>query len=160
MLVYQEIRQTITGRGARLSIDQHVALSQRISAAIEQEEIHSVEQKTRRGWQKPVAGLAVAASLVVAIGVGVKTQDESTLVSSGQIPITSSADATRVVSTTPVETLSSAIVPGADEPDQELRELDEDKQRMLRAYLNQHDRMTRLKGQVPQMVNNPRPARN
>lgn len=144
--VYQQIRATVRARSdnaGHLDASQHEALLGRISDAVHAEDTftESAGKNThnKMGSSMKVLGgsLALAASLVVAVFVGVQTQTggdaEQTL--AGETPATSVAQlaSTPAVQVTPVSTAAP----------QELMELDEEKQRRLRAYLNQHERMSR-----------------
>ncbi len=144
---YQHIRTTIqssgtggSGTGAsgtqRLSPQDHESLFARISDAVEREDIHEFDKplETKGASVKLIAGsLALAASLVVAVFIGVQQPNETTpgLVSTSPMPQNAIT----------VQPVSNAF---REAPTQELVELDEDKQRLLRNYLNQHDRMTRM----------------
>jgi sigma-E factor negative regulatory protein RseA len=163
--VSQVIKQPVDAP-AGLSVEQHVALFDRISAAVADEDSYDISVRRSRSWAKPVAGFAVAASLMVAVGVAVITDDgmsnpgaltdvtspaSSQQHSPGQSPMQ-----TQAVSTASTQTALAA----ENELQPELRELDEDKQRRLREYLNQHDRMSRLNGQSrEQMVKYPQSNR-
>ena len=131
--IYQQVRTTVR-RGAEpvssLTPAHHQALFDRISDAIDAEDAHQRAPLAATSSTRVVLGtLALAASLVVAIFIGVQQPEDATnLVDAGQ--------------STPVEvqTVSNTV---ADQQTPELVELDEEKQRRLRAYLNQHDRMAR-----------------
>ncbi|MGI9322248.1 MAG: sigma-E factor negative regulatory protein [Pseudomonadales bacterium] len=116
---YQQIRVAARGisEGRGLSPAEHEALHQRISAAVDAEAAHdvSVAAKPGAGLRKaPLAGgLALAASLLVAVMVWLAYGEQ------GAEPALQ-AQAT-----------------------QALEELDEDKQRRLRTYLDQHEQMWR-----------------
>ena len=91
---------------------------------------------------KTVAGsLALAASLVVAVFIGVGQPEEApTLVDT--TPTEATPLAVQPVSTN--QSIASQPANLSPEMTPELIELDEEKQRRLRAYLNQHDRMSRM----------------
>lgn len=138
---YQHIRTTIqsTGTAPRQSLGpaDHESLFTRISDAIAEEETHSHQPTaaaTASGGKIIAGSLALAASLVVAVFIGVQQPEEaapSSLVDTSPLiqgPVT-------------VQPVSTALT---EAPTQELVELDEEKQRLLRNYLNQHDRMARM----------------
>jgi len=94
---------------------------------------------------KPAAGLAVAASLAAAVIFGVQT-----LTTPGEPDVVPTAENTRTITAQPVGSQVAAApetgpaeAVGA-ERNLDLKELDVEKQRLLRAYLNQHDRMVRM----------------
>ena len=132
--IYQQIRSVLrnpSDKGRRIpGVDQQMKLFQRISDAIDDEETYTIDRPSHRNWLKPAAGLAVAATLLIAVGIVFTT-------GTGPLPDNISTNAPAIaqnVDTQPVE------------PEPELRELDEEKQKLLREYLNKHDRMARLKG--------------
>jgi sigma-E factor negative regulatory protein RseA len=136
---YQHVRTTVgTAEEDRLlSPDHHLSLYQRISNAIDEESTHTDSTTEGRGQVKVIAGsLALAASLVVAVFLGVQQAQGPGAAGeslAGQNTGAGTALDVQTVSTRP-----------ADNVTQELMELDEEKQRRLRAYLNQHDRMSRM----------------
>ena len=153
---YQHIRTTVqSDRGQpALGPVRHEALFQRITDAIDLEEAHERDSSTlsRSGSHKGIVGgsLALAASLVVAVFIGVSGNHTETGTPVAQ---TGSTGAPATVALTPqavqsspsvtyASTTSPSTSPVAAAP--ELIELDEEKQRRLRAYLNQHDRMARM----------------
>jgi sigma-E factor negative regulatory protein RseA len=170
-IAFQQVRAVVRGDGV-ISSSLHLALNERIRQAIENEidseEGHGETRPLRspvsaRKYYASAAGLAVAASLVIAVFVGLNVgQDESSLTSvKGTDPAlvdTSRANASIV----DAEIVDAGIVdagpaladrgqPGfeSDTFDSgELRELDDEKQRQLRAYLNEHDRMARMNPNV------------
>ena len=91
---YQEIRSVIGPAGSRadghsrMAASQHLALRLRISEAIEAEETHKLEgvsslvgltpRTAMVKYRAPAAGLAIAASLVVAIFVGLSPLEQET----------------------------------------------------------------------------------
>ena len=143
---YQQIRAVSQGHH-HLSESQHLSLHSSISAAIAEEDHHDFEDETRPAWQKQTAGLAVAASLVLAVFVGVNVQQQGTAPEAEFVSTTPEA---QVIDAQPVSTAASASTLGPqemvafNEEDLELRELDAEKQQRLREYLMRHDRMSQL----------------
>ena len=142
--VYQNIGSTLrAGRGS-VSTEHHQQLFARITDAIESEDSHSREIQKSASPRTIIAGsLALAASMVVAIFIGIQEPSESQplanagaqtpsmgTVSSNQSPV---LDVQTVANQSDVQPRTSELV-----------ELDEEKQRRLRAYLNQHDQMSRM----------------
>ena len=121
--IYQHIRSTVRTRGearSQLTPEVHQALFNRISEAIAvEDEYDDPTVKTHRPRNIVMGSLALAATLVLAVFIGV--QDPSSE------PPAVAGNSAEVISPMP-----------------ELVELDEEKQRRLRAYLNQHDRMARM----------------
>jgi|TARA_B110000240_G_scaffold149519_1_gene165546 sigma-E factor negative regulatory protein RseA len=142
--IYQQIRSTLRADSGSVSIEHHQQLFTRITDAIESEDSHSREIRKSASPRTIIAGsLALAASMVVAIFIGIQEPSESQplanagaqtpsmgTVSSNQSPI---LDVQTVANQSDVQPRTSELV-----------ELDEEKQRRLRAYLNQHDQMSRM----------------
>ena len=142
--MYQHIRSTLRADSGSVSIEHHQQLFARITDAIESEDSHSREIQKSASPRTIIAGsLALAASLVVAIFIGIQQPSESQpladagaqtssmgTVSSNQSPV---LDVQTVANQSDVQPRTSELV-----------ELDEEKQRRLRAYLNQHDQMSRM----------------
>ena len=173
-IAYQQISQAVQGE-VFLDAAQHVSLHDRISAAVEAEDAGAfngdlVSQSSNR-WSKPVAAFAVAASVVVAVVIGVNNQDS--IINQGEIA------ENRSVQAPPVQLVStgSQLASGQANPQQptpakatfqeqssaeivadlnynssteqpELRELDAAAQERLRQYLMRHDRVTRQNANV------------
>jgi sigma-E factor negative regulatory protein RseA len=142
--MYQHIGSTLRTDSGSVSFEHHQQLFTRIADSIESEDSHSREVQKSASPRTVIAGtLALAASMVVAIFIGIQQPPES-------LPV---AD-------TGVQTLSTGTVSSNQSPaldvqtvanqsdvrprTSELVELDEEKQRRLRAYLNQHDQMSRM----------------
>ena len=170
---YQEIRSVIGPAGSRadghsrMAASQHLALRLRISEAIEAEETHKLEgvsslvgltpRTAMVKYRAPAAGLAIAASLVVAIFVGLSPLEQETGNVDAIATIDASADqqpvSVQTVSTTrstaEVNTLEQQLLSSGEDgmlvDDLELKELNEEQRRQMRAYLQLHDRMTRTK---------------
>jgi len=170
---YQEIRSVIGPAGSRadghsrMAASQHLALRLRISEAIEAEDTHKLEgvsslvgltpRTAMAKYRAPAAGVAIAASLVVAIFVGLSPLEQETGNVDAIATIDASADqqpvSVQTVSTTrstaEVNTLEQQLLSSGDDgmlvDDLELKELNEEQRRQMRAYLQLHDRMTRTK---------------
>jgi negative regulator of sigma E activity len=175
-LGYQQCRALAQGDTGP-SLGQHLALHQRISAAIDSEEVtHAGSRGLRKAstvtrltaslpsiasnWARPAGGLALAASLVVAVFIGLQPGQVDSLESAASSTATSITGpaGTAPISVQTVGTRSGqqdSRVNYGDTPayqfdkqlanDQtDLKALDEDKQRQLRAYLRQHDQMARM----------------
>ena len=170
---YQEIRSVIGPSGSRadghsrMAASQHLALRLRISEAIDAEDTHKLEgvsslvgltpRTAMAKYRAPAAGLAIAASLVVAIFVGLSPLEQETGNVDAIATIDASADqqpvSVQTVSTTrstaEVNTLEQQLLSSGEDgmlvDDLELKELNEEQRRQMRAYLQLHDRMTRTK---------------
>jgi len=142
--MYQHIGSTLRADRGPVSLEHHQALFTRIADSIENEDSHSRELQKTASPRTVIAGsLALAASMVVAIFIGIQQPAES-------LPVADSG----------AQTFSAGTVAGNHSPaldvqtvanqsdvqplTSELVELDEEKQRRLRAYLNQHDQMSRM----------------
>lgn len=132
--VYQKIRTTARRDADPLSIAHHHQLFERISTAIDSEDTHdAIAPEQASSSHKVMFGsLALAASLVVAVFIGVQQPEQGT-------PLAEAAPA--AIDVTPVSVATNAL---SEQGAPELIELDEEKQRRLRAYLKQHDRMSRM----------------
>ena len=142
--VYQHIGSTLRAGSGSVSIEHHQQLFMRITDAIESEDSHSIELKKAALPRTVIAGsLALAASMVVAIFIGIQPPSE-TVALDDAVP---RATVTGTVSSNQSPALDVQTVTISSEVQQrtpELIELDEEKQRRLRAYLNQHDQMSRM----------------
>jgi sigma-E factor negative regulatory protein RseA len=181
-LSYQHARSLTRGDGGDigLSLGQHLTLHQRISAAIDVEEVTHVDSRglgnlskgarlptrlplSASNWVKPASGLALAASLVVAVFLGLQPSEIDSLDTAGSTAVNTSNGVSgqaitapinvQTVSTNSAQQASAAAYAGDpayqfDKPlandHTDLKALDEDKQRQLRAYLRQHDQMARM----------------
>jgi sigma-E factor negative regulatory protein RseA len=132
--IYQQVRTTVRNpseQGGHLPLDRHRELFNRISEAVHEEQEHQQSGSERTSSTKVVLGsLALAASLVVAVFLGVRQPEDPATVA-------------EVESAPPIEVQTVSSDPQGY-PASELVELDEEKQRRLRAYLNQHDQMARM----------------
>ena len=127
--IYQQVRATVCAEQSPLGPDYHRQLFDRINQAVRAEDEHQVTDDNKTSVGLLVAGsIAIAACLVVAVFLGV------------QKPEKDMAPAVVENIIEPVEVLAIAN----EAQIAELVELDEEKQRRLRAYLNQHDRMSRM----------------
>jgi len=134
---YLQVRTVVRGEKV-IDTERHLDLYRRISAAIVDEEDYALSpggpSVPLRRLYKPAAALAVAASLVVAVFVGMNL---TTAPGTGDEIAVSRPEAT------PIESQAAGLIE-PESPQLELKELDEEKQRQLRAYLNLHDRMARM----------------
>ncbi len=128
-LIYQQVRTTVRTEKGALGQDYHRQLFDRISQAVQAEDEHQVTDDNKTSVGLLVAGsIAIAACLVVAVFLGVQKPEKDI----------APAVAENIIE--PAEVLAIAN----EAQTAELVELDEEKQRRLRAYLNQHDRMSRM----------------
>ncbi|MBL4681606.1 MAG: hypothetical protein JKY88_12905 [Pseudomonadales bacterium] len=157
---YQQIR-TVTSGEPSISAADHLALHKQISVAIAKETIElKASKQTSRSWMMPATGFAVAASLVIAVSIGMdvgqkqRTDVVSTDVISADVvksaevidaqtvsTASNSNSANNIAASGNIETNAIAFDNSGDEL--ELRALDAEKQNRLRDYLNRHERMTR-----------------
>lgn len=143
--MYQHIRTTVRADSPALSPQHHEQLLSSISEAIEAEPVHAqpASQKQQAPLRVAAGSLAVAASLVVAVFVGFQPSGSDTTeyadAGVGTTPALISSPLSSPIVALPVANDSQAF---AQAPD--LVELDAEKQKRLRAYLNQHDRMARM----------------
>ena len=160
---YQQIR-AVSQNETLLSSQQHLGLHERISGAIASEETFALSTPTNsRNWAKPAAGFAIAASLVVAVFVGINSNQAlnpemdavATVPTATATPNIAAPIAAQPASTNDVLGQQVAF----NEDDLELRELDEAKQQRLREYLLKHDRLSRMNNNT-RTVNFQQPAGN
>ena len=119
----------------RISLAEHEALFQRISSAIGKEPTKHASS-VGVSLRKPVIGFALAASLLVVVSF-VTLNMENT-------------ESVKVVGEDNVNPIESD-----NGVESELRDLDAERQRHLRQYLNEHDRVMRTK-RASQLVSNPK----
>ncbi|MCB1646132.1 MAG: sigma-E factor negative regulatory protein [Pseudomonadales bacterium] len=172
---YQQVRTVVRGESV-LPPELHLELHSRISAAIAEEagfaeSVPAAGIHKQRNWIRPVGGLAAAASLALAVFIGTQLQVTDT---AGQ-PANAIANVPggpavqgQLVSTNPVATQISSAAPAqqypttdypavADDNDgTELRELDPERQAQLRAYLRQHEQLSRLNSNQRTVIYEPR----
>ena len=159
--IYQHIRAMVRTGRPTLSPARHEALLNRISMAIEAEAGHERPEADSGSPRIIFGSLALAASLILAVFIGVQQPFDAPvpdMQATGANTTVTSAPGARggLVAVSPVDIgqagapqtrtragPTAAQGPGA-EATPELVELDEDKQRLLRAYLNQHDHMVRM----------------
>ena len=153
---WSELRNKLTAQQGQpsLSIDEQVMLNQRIMAALDEEGEWVAKDSTRARSLWP---MAAAASLVVAVAVGLLIQSTSNVL----------VDPEQVVSSTPASGIEgqnaearSALVPNAVMPlvansETELKALDEETQARLRQYLEEHDRSVGRRANQSQFVTFP-----
>ncbi|MBV1877229.1 MAG: sigma-E factor negative regulatory protein [Pseudomonadales bacterium] len=155
-LSYRQIQAVMQDEPV-LTTAQHCQLHDSISAAIEAEEdlagsampvstnpaLTGFKANT---WYRPTAGLAVAASLVVAVLIGFNALNPNLDTVGPNI-----AEATKNVqpptAVKPVVQFAASDVQ-FDQEQPELRELDAESQARLRKYLLQHERMSRMNSNV------------
>jgi len=178
---YQEIRSVVSssGESVRLTANQHLELRLRISDAIEAEDTYQLEGQSSLAasagatqdavksgftrYRAPAAGLAIAASLVVAVFVGLTpagddSQPQGTLASSEPLTSSSAPISVQTVSTQSARQSAATTSPELNSLEQrllssgeegmlvdqsELKELNEAQRQQMREYLQLHDRMTR-----------------
>ncbi len=124
-----------------LSPAEHQLLYNRISTAIQEETEHHAAS-SKYSWQRKTGviggSLAVAASLTLAVFIGFPTPAPDTGLATG-------TPSTQEQTSTPYQLPRIPLSnPALVVPTPELVELDEAKQRQLRAYFDQHDRLVRM----------------
>lgn len=149
-LSWHQVRSVVQGGkdSHHMPLRTHMDLHARISAAVAEESAPVGKPintpSSRIGFARPAAGLAMAASLVVAVFVGMQIQSMNTADSTGEVATQPIAPTTAVqpqyVTNQPGPQLA-APVREQSEIESDLRELDEEGQRRLRAYLQQHDQL-------------------
>lgn len=146
LLAWQQIRAAAKN-DVLMSRQHHLQLAKRISAEVEKEPLVQatglVNAKGR--YRKPVVGLAIAASVALAFFVGGFYMDypgSETHLSNGGFAETN--ESTIQPQTSRSQPVSPRYVSVQDADPEMLVELDEEKRRMVRQYLLQHERMTRL----------------
>jgi sigma-E factor negative regulatory protein RseA len=162
---YQETRRVLRSRSnngtesdVRLGTRQQLALYHRINELVGQDVSYSEGSGSSRPFtifSKPAAALAMAASLTVAVFVGLQINSPG----GNDIAVESGGIGTQAIGNPAISAplrqpqsiaaqTASAGPLQVNEPiadNLELKELDDDGRRRLRAYLNQHDRMARMK---------------
>jgi sigma-E factor negative regulatory protein RseA len=136
---YLHVRTVVRGESV-LSREQHLALHEKISTALEDEETYAhAPASSAQRFYRP-AGMAIAASVLVAV-VAVFTFNSTQVEDPGQVTADTAAGTIAPAPTArPVD--GQLVSTGPEELPQidELKELSEEQQRQLRAYLNRHDR--------------------
>ena len=137
-----------------LSVDEQVILNQRIMAALDEEGEMAMKAPART---RPLWPMAAAASLVVAVAVGLLIQepssvgvDTSQVASSGAAPALGGQD----VIAGPAF-VQNAATPMVASGESQLKALDEETQARLRQYLEEHDRSVGRRANQPQFVTFP-----
>ena len=135
--IYQQVRATaqFSTPETRLTPQAHQDLLGRISDAIDNEQPHQDEVQKSSPAKMVMGSLALAASLVVTVFIGMQQNP-------GQQHSPQLAGGSQTLVT--VQTVANTSSAEGVTQTSELVELDEEKQRQLRAYLNQHDRMARM----------------
>ena len=141
---YLQARSVIQGE-RRITVAHHLELHRRISEAVQDEEAYALKSERHTPWirtfAKPIAGLAVAASLTAAVVVGYYVQ-------SPEVPgtVATASPATMSPAAINVQPVSTATTAQLEPQGQslDLRQLNEAQQAQLREYLNMHDRMARM----------------
>lgn len=147
---YHQIRTIVRGEPA-LSSAMHESLRERIRLAVDDEAVFDEapalpKRRAVMTYARPAAAFGLAASLFAAVIVGYNLNQEI----DGSVDPAAIADRSAPIAAQPagsgtpiaVQTVGNGLA-GPDE-ELELRELDEDTLRAVRAYLNQHDRTARM----------------
>lgn len=147
---FHQVRAVVRGEGA-LSAARHEALRDRIRMAIaEEESFDEVPAQPRRldaqAYARPAAAFGLAASLFVAVFVGYNlNQGIDGSGDPGAAAVAGSAQPATGRPAAPIDVQTVANNQNAArEGELELRELDDETLRAVRAYLNQHDRTVRM----------------
>lgn len=137
-----------------LSVDEHVMLNERIMAALDAEGEMVTKGLTR---SRPLWPVAAAASLVVAVAVGLIIQNPSSVrVDADQVA--SSGAATGLEGQDVIASpafVQNAATPVVGSGESQLKALDEETQARLRQYLEEHDRSVGRRANQPQFVTLP-----
>lgn len=154
---YLQARSVIQGESS-IPVARHLELYHRISSAIDAEETFDLKTERRtprvRAFAKPITGLAVAASLAAAVMVGYYLQTPGSGAATGSpLGVGSQAIAAQPVSTAATQATQLQARP------MDMRQLDQQQRRELRAYLNMHDQMARMQPNA-QMVMYENPSSN
>ena len=153
---WSELRNKLTAQQGQpsLSIDEQVMLNQRIMAALDEEGELVAKDSTRARSLWP---MAAAASLVVAVAVGLLIQSTSSvLVDPEQVASSTSAPGIEDQNAGARSALvQNAVMPLFANSETELKALDEETQARLRQYLEEHDRSVGRRANQPQFVTFP-----
>ena len=153
---WSELRNKLTAQQGQpsLSIDEQVMLNQRIMTALDEEGELVAKDSTRARSLWP---MAAAASLVVAVAVGLLIQSTTNVL----------VDPEQVASSIPASGIEgqnaearsalvqNAVMPSVANSETELKALDEETQARLRQYLEEHDRSVGRRANQPQFVTFP-----
>ena len=137
-----------------LSVDEHVLLNERIMAALDAEG-EMVTKGPKRS--RPLWPVAAAASLVVAVAVGLIIQNPSS-VGVDVDQVASSGAATGLEGQDVIASpafVQNAATPVVGSGESQLKALDEETQARLRQYLEEHDRSVGRRANQPQFVTLP-----
>ena len=137
-----------------LSVDEHVMLNERIMAALDAEG-EMVTKGPKRS--RPLWPVAAAASLVVAVAMGLIIQNPSS-VGVGADQVASSGAATSLEGQDVIASpafVQNAATPVVGSGESQLKALDEETQARLRQYLEEHDRSVGRRANQPQFVTLP-----
>ncbi len=164
---WQQIRARGQGVNELLSPDQQLALNQRIIAATSELDFANSDaapaktenKKFADTYRYPLTGLAMAASLVLAVFVGFQLGTTNVVPNAdgGQPTLAQSPSAPIVVQPVRMAGGVPAVAPAgvvAADFDSELKALNNEDRERLRAYLHQHDRLSRIKTNA-RFVTNP-----
>ena len=137
-----------------LSVDEHVMLNERIMAALDAEGETINKGPTR---SRPLWPVAAAASLVVAVAVGLIIQDPSSVgVDTGRVASSGAAPALEGQDVIAGPALvQNEVLPVVASGESQLKALDEETQERLRQYLEEHDRSVGRRANQPQFVTFP-----
>lgn len=153
---YMRIRSLLRNEHA-LAGDDALALHRAVSEAVAAEPVYSEpmpvgpKPKPLRRYLVPAGALAAAASIVVAVLVAVEPLRETpagpelaeqAIMAEGPPPPTARAPVAALPASTEPALAAAAPVEGEDP--MELRELDEDKKALLRAYVRRHERLAKI----------------
>ena len=128
-LIYQQIRTVLRAEDGNLEIDNQRLLFERITQAVRLEDEHHIKgERPARAIPLLAGSLSVAACLLVAVFLGIQQPEPD--------------DARNFAET--VTEQAEVLADVNDSQSAEMVELDEEKKRRLRVYLNQHDRMSRM----------------
>ena len=137
-----------------LSVDEHVMLNERIMAALDAEG-EMVTKGPKRS--RPLWPVAAAASLVVAVAVGLIIQNPSS-VGVDVDQVASSGAATGLEGQDVIASpafVQNAATPVVGSGESQLKALDEETQARLRQYLEEHDRSVGRRANQSQFVTLP-----
>ena len=136
-----------------LSVDEQVILNQRIMAALDEEGEMAMKAPARA---RPLWPMAAAASLVVAVAVGLLIQEPSNVrVDSGQVAGSAATGIEGEDALSRPAFAQNAVMPVDASKETELKALDEETQARLRQYLEEHDRSVGRRANQPQYVTHP-----
>jgi len=160
VLAWQQIR-AVARNDFLLSKKRHLELMDRIRAEIgAHEPVQGKPTPKPASYRKPLTGMAIAASLVLAVFAGMQIQLQlNQQVGPGQEMASGKMESPLIQQRqeVPVQFVSSDNRITSHE--KELIELDEEKQRQVRAWLRRHEQMTRLNPNVRTVIYDPQEAK-